>query len=82
MDRLIGPNATVIGKTAELRYGKIPGLRKQLDAAVEKTGAAPGQGRDAAGGRPDDVAEVVSSWTGVPADRMLEGERQAAPHGR
>ena len=66
-----------LGKAAELRYGKIPGLEKQLDAAVEKTGAAPGQDvmlQEEVG--PDDVAEVVSSWTGVPAGRMLEGERQ------
>ncbi|HMS74248.1 ATP-dependent chaperone ClpB [Gordonia sp. (in: high G+C Gram-positive bacteria)] len=64
-----------LGKAAELRYGKIPGLEKQLDAAVEKTGAAPGQDvmlQEEVG--PDDVAEVVSSWTGVPAGRMLEGE--------
>ena len=64
-----------LGKAAELRYGKIPGLEKQLEAAVEKTGAAPGQDvmlQEEVG--PDDVAEVVSSWTGVPAGRMLEGE--------
>ncbi|GAB04136.1 ATP-dependent chaperone ClpB [Gordonia amarae] len=64
-----------LGKAAELRYGKIPGLEKELAAAVEKTGAAPGQDvmlQEEVG--PDDVAEVVSAWTGVPAGRMLEGE--------
>ncbi|MFZ2241956.1 MAG: Clp protease N-terminal domain-containing protein, partial [Gordonia amarae] len=64
-----------LGKAAELRYGKIPGLEKELEAAVEKTGATPGQDvmlQEEVG--PDDVAEVVSAWTGVPAGRMLEGE--------
>ncbi|GAA4737266.1 ATP-dependent chaperone ClpB [Gordonia alkaliphila] len=66
-----------LGKAAELRYGRIPALEKELDAAIEKVGG------DASGDvmlqeevGPDDVAEVVSAWTGVPAGKMLEGETE------
>ncbi|MDL9938617.1 ATP-dependent chaperone ClpB [Gordonia sp. ABSL1-1] len=64
-----------LGRAAELRYGKIPGLEKELEAAIEKTGTDPDQDvmlQEEVG--PDDVAQVVSSWTGIPAGRMLEGE--------
>ncbi|MEU1547268.1 ATP-dependent chaperone ClpB [Nocardia sp. NPDC005745] len=66
-----------LGKAAELRYGRIPALEKQLDEA-EKTSATAGDGevmlKEEVG--PDDIAEVVSSWTGIPVGRMLEGETQ------
>ncbi|WP_341258115.1 ATP-dependent chaperone ClpB [Gordonia malaquae] len=64
-----------LGRAAELRYGRIPGLEKELEAAIEKTGTDPDQDvmlQEEVG--PDDVAEVVSAWTGVPAGKMLEGE--------
>ncbi|MBF6159509.1 ATP-dependent chaperone ClpB [Nocardia cyriacigeorgica] len=66
-----------LGKAAELRYGKIPALEKQL-AEAEKASASAGDGevmlKEEVG--PDDIAEVVSSWTGIPVGRMLEGETQ------
>ncbi|ALG86067.1 ATP-dependent chaperone ClpB [Gordonia phthalatica] len=65
-----------LGKAAELRYGRIPSLEKELDAAIEKSGGDPETGdvmlQEEVG--PDQVAEVVSAWTGVPAGKMLEGE--------
>ncbi|MGB6246957.1 MULTISPECIES: ATP-dependent chaperone ClpB [Gordonia] len=65
-----------LGKAAELRYGRIPGLEKELEAAIEKSGGDPETGdvmlQEEVG--PDQVAEVVSAWTGVPAGKMLEGE--------
>ncbi len=63
-----------LGRAAELRYGKIPGLEKQL-AEVTVATTAPGADlmlKEEVG--PDDVADVVSAWTGIPAGRMLEGE--------
>ncbi len=66
-----------LGKAAELRYGRIPALEKQLDEA-EKASATAGDGevmlKEEVG--PDDIAEVVSSWTGIPVGRMMEGETQ------
>ncbi|MBE7195840.1 MAG: AAA family ATPase, partial [Gordonia polyisoprenivorans] len=64
-----------LGRAAELRYGRIPGLEKELEAAIEKTGTDPDQDvmlQEEVG--PDDVAQVVSAWTGIPAGKMLEGE--------
>src|SRR5699024_8669117 len=62
-----------LGKVAELRYGRIPELEKELAAATEQEDA---QGevmlKEEVG--PDDVAEVVEAWTGIPAGRMMEGE--------
>jgi ATP-dependent Clp protease ATP-binding subunit ClpB len=62
-----------LGKAAELRYGRIPALEKKLAEATAVT--APDADlmlKEEVG--PDDVADVVSAWTGIPAGRMLEGE--------
>ena len=62
-------------RAGELAYGVIPGLEKEvaeLEAAGQSNGTA-GMMEEAV--TPDHVAGVVSRWTGVPVDRMLEGER-------
>jgi len=62
-------------RAGELAYGVIPGLEKQL-AEIE---AKAENGRDAMmeeAVTPAHVAAVVSRWTGVPVDKMLEGERE------
>ncbi|MQY31006.1 ATP-dependent chaperone ClpB [Nocardia aurantia] len=67
-----------LGKAAELRYGRIPQLEKQLAEAEQKAGTAGGSAdaevmlQEEVG--PNDIAEVVSAWTGIPVGRMLEGE--------
>jgi ATP-dependent Clp protease ATP-binding subunit ClpB len=64
-----------LGKAAELRYGRIPELERKLEAAVEASGGASDGDvmlKEEVG--PDDVADVVSAWTGIPAGRMMEGE--------
>ncbi|MFD5175368.1 ATP-dependent chaperone ClpB [Nocardia sp. NPDC058379] len=64
-----------LGKAAELRYGRIPALEKELVTAEQVSGAAPdGDVMLNEEVTPDDIADVVSSWTGVPVGRMLEGE--------
>ena len=60
-------------KASELRYGRIPELEKKLDAAVPQAEAREGVMLKEEVG-PDDIADVVSAWTGIPAGRMLEGE--------
>jgi ATP-dependent Clp protease ATP-binding subunit ClpB len=64
-----------LSRMAELQYGKIPELEKKLKAA--QAGAAPVS-------RPklvrtkvgeDEIAEVVSRWTGIPVSKLMEGER-------
>jgi ATP-dependent Clp protease ATP-binding subunit ClpB len=61
-----------LGRAAELRYGKIPLLEKQLAEATETARDPQVMLKEEVG--PDDVADVVSSWTGIPAGRLLEGE--------
>jgi len=64
-------------KAAELRYGKLPELQRSLEAANLKLVTAQEQ-RKMLKEEVDeeDIAEVVSKWTGIPVSRMLEGEVQ------
>ncbi|MEE1610594.1 ATP-dependent chaperone ClpB [Microvirga sp. CF3016] len=64
-------------KAGELSYGVIPGLEKQLSDVEAK---ADGGGLMEEAVTPDHVAGVVSRWTGVPVDKMLEGEREKLLH--
>ncbi|WP_447726923.1 ATP-dependent chaperone ClpB [Sphingomonas koreensis] len=61
-----------LAKMAELNYGTIPALTKQLEEAQASVGPAMLREEVTA----DDIAAVVSRWTGIPVDRMLEGERE------
>jgi ATP-dependent Clp protease ATP-binding subunit ClpB len=59
------------GRAGELTYGVIPGLEKQLREIEEKEGSA--LVNEAV--TPENIAQIVSRWTGIPVDKMLEGER-------
>ncbi len=64
-----------LGKAAELKYGKLPELEKKLKTFSDKSEKAEGGDRmlkEEVG--PEDVAEVVAKWTGVPVQKMLESE--------
>ncbi|MGB3803804.1 MAG: ATP-dependent chaperone ClpB [Sphingopyxis granuli] len=61
-----------LGKAGELSYGTIPAFEKQLEEAQAIAGNAMLREEVTA----DDIAAVVSRWTGIPVDRMLEGERE------
>jgi ATP-dependent Clp protease ATP-binding subunit ClpB len=58
--------------SARLMYGEVPELEKQLAEASETAENRDAMVKEEVGA--DDVAEVVSSWTGVPVGRLLEGE--------
>jgi ATP-dependent Clp protease ATP-binding subunit ClpB len=68
-----------LGRASEIAYGQIPQIEKQLEEAeAEETSGTSGRGGaltpevvDA-----EQIAAVVSRWTGVPVDKMLEGERE------
>jgi ATP-dependent Clp protease ATP-binding subunit ClpB len=69
-----------LGRAAELQYGTIPELERQLAEA---------EARDHSGEHPkflkeevdaEDVAEVVSKWTGIPLSRLMEGEIEKLVH--
>ena len=59
-----------LGRAAELRYGKIPALERQLGDVTAGTPEGDVMLKEEVG--PDDVADVVSAWTGIPAGRLLE----------
>ncbi|GAB2760965.1 ATP-dependent chaperone ClpB [Salinifilum aidingensis] len=61
-----------LAKAAELRYGRIPGLEKELETATAQQNERRAMLQEEV--TPDDVADVVASWTGIPAGRLLEGE--------
>ncbi|MBS4035318.1 MAG: ATP-dependent chaperone ClpB [Ignavibacterium sp.] len=65
-----------LGKVAEIRYGSITNLEKQLKEETQKLAEAQKDNKmlkeevDA-----EDIAEIVSKWTGIPVNKMLESER-------
>jgi ATP-dependent Clp protease ATP-binding subunit ClpB len=61
-------------RAGELAYGVIPGIETELKAIEAAAGQGDGMLEEAV--TPDHVAQVVSRWTGVPIDKMLEGERE------
>jgi ATP-dependent Clp protease ATP-binding subunit ClpB len=63
-----------LAKASEIQYGRLPTLEKQLAAAhsVEDVGFKLLQQKVTA----EEIAEVVSRWTGIPVSKMLEGERE------
>jgi ATP-dependent Clp protease ATP-binding subunit ClpB len=72
---------TDLEKAAEIRYGRIPELERRIDEATQHLDVLQKDNRmlkeevDA-----EDIAEVVSKWTGVPVSRLLEGEMQKLVH--
>jgi ATP-dependent Clp protease ATP-binding subunit ClpB len=65
------------GKVAEIRYGKIVELQKELDSDQSRLAELQKAGRTLKEEvTEEDVAEVVAKWTGVPVSKMLEGEMQ------
>ncbi|GAA3488596.1 MULTISPECIES: ATP-dependent chaperone ClpB [Streptomyces] len=62
---------------SKLLYGEIPGLERELEEAAEaeaEVREVDTMVKEEVG--PDDIADVVGSWTGIPAGRLLEGETQ------
>src|SRR5689334_704421 len=63
-----------LARAGELAYGVIPDLDKKLKEAEQHGVAGSGKGVKEEV-MPEDIAAVVSRWTGIPVDKMLEGER-------
>ena len=65
------------GKVAEIRYGRIIGLEKEITELKEKIEKKRSKGsliQEEV--RSEDIAEIVSKWTGIPVSRMLESEKE------
>ncbi|MGI5913346.1 MAG: ATP-dependent chaperone ClpB [Bacteroidales bacterium] len=64
------------GKVAEIRYGKLIELEKEIAELKEESGKKRSKGsliREEV--RADDIAEIVARWTGIPVSRMMESEK-------
>ncbi|TLY59960.1 MAG: ATP-dependent chaperone ClpB [Gammaproteobacteria bacterium] len=66
--------ASSLGRMAELQYGRIPELEKRLAQAMAAEEKAPRLVRNKV--TEEEIAEVVSKWTGIPVAKMLEGEKE------
>ena len=69
-----------LNKAAELQYGKIPGLRKALEA--EEQVAAQGKARSLLRDKvtEEEIARIIERWTGIPVAKLMEGEREKLLH--
>ena len=67
-------------KAAELQYGKIPALKKALEAEeqVANEGKARSLLRDKV--TEEEIARIIQRWTGIPVSRLMEGEREKLLH--
>jgi ATP-dependent Clp protease ATP-binding subunit ClpB len=65
--------ASDLSRMAELQYGRIPELEKRLAAAQRAEQTTPQLVRNSV--TEEEIAEVVSKWTGIPVSKMLEGEK-------
>ncbi|HZY67151.1 MAG TPA: AAA family ATPase, partial [Devosia sp.] len=64
-----------LAKAGELAYGVIPGLEKRIKEAEQNKGSVESEMVSEVV-TASDIAQVVSRWTGIPVDKMLEGERE------
>jgi ATP-dependent Clp protease ATP-binding subunit ClpB len=61
-------------KASEISYGEIPALERDLEAAAKAESELPSMVSEEVG--PQDIAEVVANWTGIPTGRLLQGETE------
>ena len=66
--------ANDLARMSELQYGRIPELEKQLEGAMQAASAETTLLRNNV--TDEEVAEIVSTWTGIPVSKMLEGEKE------
>jgi ATP-dependent Clp protease ATP-binding subunit ClpB len=66
-----------LDKAAELQYGKLPNLKKELEEAEEAAAAAGNKADKLVRDRVTDeeIARIVGRWTGIPVTKLMEGER-------
>ena len=65
-----------LNKLAELKYGKLPELQKQLEEEEEVTEKSKEDGLLRNKVTEDEITKIVSRWTGIPVTKLMEGERE------
>ena len=68
------------GRVAEIRYGKIQQLQQELVELQKQLDSSPSGRLGGVSVTADDIAEVVSRWTGIPVSRMMQSEREKLLH--
>ena len=66
------------GKAAELQYGTLPALTKKLEEAEKKSKTGTSLLRDEV--TSDEIAKIVSKWTGIPVTKLMESEKEKLLH--
>jgi ATP-dependent Clp protease ATP-binding subunit ClpB len=71
-----------LSRAAELKYGKLTDLHKQLDVAEEKLTTSQTTGKSLLREEvtESDIAEIISKWTGIPLSKLVESEREKLLH--
>ena len=71
-----------LNKAAELKYGKLPSLKKELEAEEAKAEAAKEQSDNLLRDKvtEEEIARIICRWTGIPVARLMEGEREKLLH--
>jgi ATP-dependent Clp protease ATP-binding subunit ClpB len=69
-----------LNKGAELRYGTLPKLQKELEAEEQRLAHRDGARLSKEEVDEDDIAGVISRWTGIPVTKLMEGEKQKLLH--
>jgi ATP-dependent Clp protease ATP-binding subunit ClpB len=74
-------NAYDLNKAAELKYGKLPGLKKELEQE-EKIAEEAEKGNSLLRNKvtEEEIARIVGRWTGIPVSKLMEGEREKLLH--
>ncbi|MFQ4148624.1 ATP-dependent chaperone ClpB [Arthrobacter sp. LAPM80] len=67
-------------QASRILYGEMPALQRELEKAAAEEESEKGELMVAEEVTADDIAEVISAWTGIPAGRMLQGESQKLLH--
>ncbi|MBB1409150.1 MAG: ATP-dependent Clp protease ATP-binding subunit ClpB [Pseudoalteromonas rhizosphaerae] len=74
LDLDVARRATDLQRMSELQYGRIPELERKLDLASQAEMQEMSLLKNQVG--EDEIAEILSRWTGIPVSRMLQGERE------
>ena len=71
-----------LNKAAELKYGKLPELKKQLEIEEEKNGKEKNTENSLLRNKvtEDEITKIISRWTGIPVAKLMEGEREKLLH--
>jgi ATP-dependent Clp protease ATP-binding subunit ClpB len=67
-------------KAAELQYGRIPAIQKQLNEAEQKAAKNKGESLVHENVTEDEISKIISRWTGIPVNKLSETERQKTLH--